>query len=176
MKSLSDKALLILLSVLLLAGTGACGLFRLSYSFTGGNIHPEAKTISIAEFPNKAALVQPSLSQTFTEALQTKFITQTRLNLVIADGDYSIEGEIVDYSIKPQAIQGNETAALNRLSVTVNVRFYNRFDEKQNFEQRFTRFMDYPSSVNLVDVEESLISTINEALVDDIFNRSVVNW
>ena len=49
------------------------------YSFTGASISPEIKTISIASFPNQASLVQPSLSQVFTEKLKDKFVSQTNL-------------------------------------------------------------------------------------------------
>lgn len=150
----------------------SCGI----YSFTGASIHPQAKTVSIKTFPNLAPMVNSSLSQEFTEALQNKFQQQTSLTLVESNADYELEGEIVGYSTSPIAIQGNETAALNRLSVSVNVRFVNKFNEKENFEQRFSRYVDYDSSRNLSEVEAELVKQINEVLVEDIFNKAVVNW
>lgn len=149
---------------------------KVKYSFTGGTVHPEAKTISIAYFQNRASFVQPTLSQKLTDALRDKFLAQTRLQLVNTGGDYQIEGKITDYNTRPVAIQGNETAALNRLTVTISVKFVNRFDEKQNFETSFSRYEDYPSSQSLASVEEELIKAINQALVEDIFNRIVINW
>ena len=149
-----------------------CGV----YSFTGASIPPDAKTISILTFPNNAPLVQPSLSQELTNAIRDKFSSQTNLMIVNSDGDLHIEGEITGYSTQPQAIQGDETAALNRLTITVKVIFENRLDESKNYESTFSRFADYPSSQNLSAVEEGLIRDINEALVDDIFNKAVVNW
>lgn len=150
----------------------SCGI----YSFTGASIHPQAKTISIKTFPNMAPMVNPSLSQEFTEVLQDKFQKQTSLTLVNNGGDYELEGEIVGYSTSPIAIQGNEKAALNRLTITVNVRFSNKLNEKDNFEQRFSRYIDYDSSRNLSEVESELVKQINEVLVEDIFNKAVVNW
>lgn len=150
----------------------SCGV----YSFTGASISPEIQTISIHYFPNNAPLVNSTLSQEFTEALRDKFTSQTSLSLVEKSGDLNLEGEITGYSTKPIAIQGNETAALNRLSVTVRVRFTNNFDESQNFESSFTQYQDYPSSSNLSSVEDGLIVEINKALVEDIFNKAVVNW
>lgn len=150
----------------------SCGI----YSFTGASIHPQAKTISIKTFPNMAPMVNPSLSQEFTEVLQDKFQKQTSLTLVNNGGDYELEGEIVGYSTSPIAIQGNEKAALNRLTITVNVRFTNKLNEKDNFEQRFSRYIDYDSSRNLSEVESELVKQINEVLVEDIFNKAVVNW
>lgn len=146
------------------------------YSFTGASIPANAETISIQTFPNNAPLVQPSLSEELTNALKEKFISQTNLMLVNRDGDLQIEGEITGYSTQPQAIQGNEQAALNRLTITVKVRYFNTLEEDKSFESTFSRFADYSSSQNLSSVEEGLIQDINEALVEDIFNKSVVNW
>ncbi|KAF5074173.1 Lipopolysaccharide-assembly [anaerobic digester metagenome] len=150
----------------------SCGV----YSFTGASIPPEAKTVSISLFPNKAELVQPSLSQTFTDALRDRFSSQTNLALIPRGGDLHFEGEITGYSTEPVAITGQQTAALIRLKVTVNVRYTNKFNTKDNFETNFTRFEDYSSSLNLNAVEADLISKITEALVEDIFNKAVVNW
>lgn len=150
----------------------SCGV----YTFTGASVPAEAKTISITVFPNKADLVQPTLSQSFTEALREKFSSQTSLNLTPRNGDLHLEGEITGYSTEPVAITGDQQAALIRLKITVNVRFTSKFSPKDDFETSFTRYEDYSSSLNLASVELDLISKINEALVDDIFNKSVVNW
>lgn len=153
--------------------TNSC---RMSYSFTGASISPEVKTISIDNFQNKAPLVVPTLSRNFTEALQNYFTSQTNLVLVDRNGDLQIEGSITGYGVQPQAISGNEVAQLNRLTITVKVNFVNKFDEKQNFESTFSRYMDYSSSQNLISVQDELIAVINEQLVQDIFNKAVVNW
>lgn len=149
-----------------------CGV----YSFTGASIPPGAKTISIDYFPNRAMLVQPTLSQRFTDALRDKFTGETTLDLVGENGNLAIEGEITGYSAMPVAVQGNEVAALNRLTITVNVRFVNHLDEKTNFETSFSRFLDFDSSRSLSDVEDELIDGINQQLVQDIFDKAVVNW
>ncbi len=151
-----------------------CGV----YSFTGASIPPEAKTVSIQYFSNKADLVEPTLSQTLTDALRDKFASQTTLDLVYQGGDLQLEGEITEYSTKPTANQGGEVqqGALNRLTITVKVIFVNLFDESKNFETSFSRYDDYPSSANLNDEKDGLIESINEALVEDIFNQAVVNW
>jgi outer membrane lipopolysaccharide assembly protein LptE/RlpB len=79
-------------------------------------------------------------------------------------------------TIKPIAIQGNETAAQNRLTITVQVRFRSRFDEKQNTELSLSRFVDYPSSQDLSSVEEDLVREISRQLAQDIFDRTLGNW
>jgi hypothetical protein len=116
------------------------------------------------------------LSQLFTSALKDKVQGQTPLTIVSRQGDYEIDGEIIGYTVSPVAIQGNETAAMNRLTITVRVRFTNKFDEKQDFEQSFSRYADYYSSQNLSSVESGLVADISDALTDDIFNKAFVNW
>lgn len=146
------------------------------YSFTGASIAPDIKTISIQYFPNHAPIIQPSLSQTFTEMLKDKFSSQTSLRLTNGMGDLNLEGEIISYNINPQAIQGNETAALNRLTITVHVKFTNSKDSKQDYDSQFSSYADFESSKNISTIEDELIKTISTKIIDDIFNKSVVNW
>lgn len=146
------------------------------YTFTGASISPDIKSVTIEFFPNHAAIVQPTLSQSFTEALKQKFVTQTSLRVVDKEGDLHFEGSINDYSTQPVAIQGTQTAALTRLTITVSVKFTNAKDEKQNFEQSFSRYYEYQSSLSLASIEQTAIAEINKQLVDDIFNRAVSNW
>ena len=166
------KTFILLIAILLSIIIPGCGL----YSFTGASIPPEAKTISVLYFPNKATMVQPMLSKNTTEALQDKFRSESSLSIIQRNGDLSVEGEITGYDTQPIAIQGNQIAALNRLTVTVNVRFRNRFEEKTNFETSFSRYRDYPSSKSLSSAEQELLPAIIEELVQDIYNKCVVNW
>lgn len=160
--------------VLLVATFSSC---KVNYSFTGASIPPDVKTISVQTFPNYAPLVQPILSQTFTEALKDKFQAQTNLQLVSRGGDLSFEGSITGYNVAPISIQsGTDVAAQTRLTITVSVKFSNAKNEKQNFETSFSRFADFESTKSLATEEERLIKEINEQLVQDIFNKAVVNW
>ena len=152
---------------------GGCGI----YSFSGASIPAEAKTIYISYFENKAALIEPTLSQTLTDKLKNRFSSQTPLNITEVGGDLQISGYISEYKTEPQAIQGDQTAALNRLTITIKVNFVNVYDPSKNFEETtITRYEDYPSSENLVSVQGGLIAVIVEAIVEDIFNATVVNW
>lgn len=108
--------------------------------------------------------------------MKDKFISQTTLTHVDKNGDLTFEGAITSYSIAPIAIQANETAAQNRLTITVNVKFTNLKDEKQNFETSFSRYKDYKSDLNLAQNEDGFISEIYDQIVDDIFNKAVINW
>lgn len=146
---------------------------------SGASISPEIKTITINYFPVNATLAPPTSGQKFTEALRDIFQTQTSLKLVSKNGDLQLSGSLTGYSTMPLAVQGNSTSitsATNRLTITVNVKFVNTKDEKQNFETSFSRFSDYSSTSNLNDVQDKLIKEINDQLVQDIFNKSVTNW
>lgn len=161
--------MVVLVMTALLAG---CGV----YSFTGASISPETKTISIDRFPNNAMTVEPTLSQKFTDALRDKFQNETNLVMLNKGGDLQIEGSITGYRTSPVAIQANETAAMNRLTITVEVNFTNNIDDSQSFKSSFSRYQDYSSSQDLNTVKDGLIDEINEMLVQDIFNKAVVNW
>lgn len=150
----------------------SCGV----YSFSGASIPAEAKTVSVQYFPNNAQLVNPLLSNTLTNALNDMFVNQTTLQSVAQNGDLAIEGEITGYVTSPIAITGNQTAAMNRLTVTVNVRFTNKYEESKNFEQKFSQYQDYPSNQDLNAVQDALVEQIVEDLCQDIFNKAVVNW
>jgi hypothetical protein len=149
---------------------------RVSYSFTGASISPSVKTVSIIYFQNNAPLVIPTLSRTITDALRDYFTSQTNLVLVDRSGDLSLDGTITQYLVQPVAIQGNETAAMNRLTIMVNIKFTNKTDTKQNWETTFSRYQDYSSTYNLASVQDGLIKEITDQLVQDIFNKAVVNW
>lgn len=149
---------------------------KVNYSFTGASIAEDVKTVSVKTFQSYAPLANANLTQSFTEALKDVFISQTNLDLVTRDGDLRFEGAITGYTISSVAIQGNETAALNRLTITVKVKFTNTKDSKQDFETSFSRFADYESSQNIASIEDELIADINDQLTQDIFNKAVSNW
>ncbi len=159
--------------IIILLFSGGC---KVNYSFTGASIPPEVKTINIKYFPNNASLVVPTLSQQLTDALRDKFTSETNLTLVNQGGDLILEGSIINYQTQPVAIQGDDQAALNRLTITVDVTYTNTFDEKMSFDSKFTRYTDYSSSQALTSVQDALIEEINTMLVEDIFNKAVINW
>jgi hypothetical protein len=149
---------------------------KINYSLNGASIPPEAKTVSVKYFENSASLAPPTLSQKFSEALRDKIISQTRLTLVKTNGDIAFEGSITNYITTPIAIQSTDQAALNRLTITVTVKYNCSFDEKKNYEQAFSRFADYSSGKALSEVESDLITQINDQLVQDIFNKTFNDW
>ena len=150
----------------------SCGV----YSFTGASIPPEAQTVSIQYFPNRSLLIEPTLSPIFTNILRDQFTNQTNLEMVERNGDLAIEGEIIDYKITPVAIQADQTAAQNRLTIVINARFTNKYEPDKDFDQKFTQFFDYESTTDLNSIKTVLIDELSTALAQDIFDKAVINW
>ncbi|HNV94897.1 MAG TPA: LptE family protein [Bacteroidales bacterium] len=149
---------------------------KINYTFSGASYSADTQTFSVAFFQNQASIVNPSLSNVFTEALKDRVNAQTKLKLVQQNGDIQYEGSITNYQISPQSISGNETAALNRLTISVTVKFTNTKSPAQSFERTFSQFADYESTKSLNMVEEELVRDIVDKLTTDIFNASLVNW
>lgn len=153
----------------------ACGV----YSFTGGSISAGMKTVSVLVFENNAPLVNPNLSQSLTEALKDRIRTQTSLSFLRNAGDAEFQGRITDYNIQPVAIQATQqaSAGLNRLSITIQVKYANKIEPEKSFDQSFTRFRDFSSQgAPFTTLEQALIKDINQQLTEDIYNRAFANW
>jgi hypothetical protein len=123
-----------------------------------------------------ALLVNPALSNTFTEALKDMFTRQTRLTQVESDGHLQFSGEIRDYSVTPTAITGDEMASLNRLTIRVRVRYINQIDETQNFDKDFSAYSDFPGEASIEQYQSQLVEEITKTLVENVFNASIGNW
>ena len=159
--------------IVLLIIVQAC---KITYSFSGVNISPEVQTYSVQFFPNRAAIVQAQLSQVFTEALIDQVQNNTSLEMTTDGGDVNFSGEITGYNTRPTAITGEETAARNRLTITVRVRYTNDEEPDLDFDTSFSRYEDFDAKLNLSDVEDVLIELIVEYLIEDIFNKAFISW
>jgi len=149
---------------------------KINYSFTGANLSPDIKTFTVYYFPNRARLVNPTLSQTFTEQLKEKLQRQTSLDELADNGDIEFEGQITGYEVRPMSIQKDDLAAQNRLTVTIKVKYTNNKVPDDSFEKSFSAFEDFDSSSTLSDIEGSLVPEIIKKLNEDIFNASIANW
>ena len=168
------NSILILFSVIFAASVlTAC---KIKYSFTGVNIATNVKTFMVDYFPNRARLVNPNLSQLFTEGLQDKLIKQTSMNQQSESGDLEFSGQITDYEVRPINISQGDLATQNRLTITIKVKFTNNKDHEQDWEKTFTAYEDFDSNNSLSAVEDSLVPEIIKKLTDDIFNASIANW
>lgn len=168
------KIFSILLLLILAFSLNSCG----SYSFTGADInYSTTKTVEVKYFQNNAPIVEPGIARDFTQKLQDLLLNQTSLDLVNNGGDLVYEGEITQYYIAPITATSNSTAAQNRLTITVAVRFYNTKDPLKDFEQPFSFYYDYNGQTQLTGSKrDAAVDIIFERLTQDIFNKSLANW
>jgi hypothetical protein len=147
------------------------------YDFKGSQPLPDQiKTFSVDYFNNKASQVNPSLSQVFTEKLKDKLLRETRLTMVQSDGDLAFSGYISGYTVTPAAINSNNTATQNRLTISINIKYVNKYQPKTSFEQTFSNFEDFDANRTLADVENTLTEDISDKIVQDLFNKTIINW
>lgn len=176
MRRLISLFVIAIITAVSLCVTSSCG-YKVTYNLSGGSIPPEAKTFSVAYFPNNAPMVAPTLSNVLTEGLRDKFSRQTRLQQVEEGGDFAFEGEITNYSSTTASVSSGDYALQNRLTITVKVSFQNAVDQTTSFNAKtFSSYADYDASQLLVDVQDQLIEEIVEDLVNDIYMAAAGNW
>ena len=160
--------------LILILFTTSCSV---KYSLTGASISPETKTFQVNYFQNNAPLIEPGIERDFTNKLIDLLINQTSLELVKSNGDLTYEGEIVEYRISPTTATADNRAAQNRLTVGVNIRFYDKNDSEADFEKRFSFYYDFPGNSQLIgSLKETAVDEIFERITQDIFNEALAKW
>ncbi|TPN87187.1 LptE family protein [Aquimarina algicola] len=149
-----------------------CGV----YSFSGISISPDTKTFQVNFFQNQSPRIFPGVDQNFTNQLQDLILNQTNLSLTTSGGDIVYEGEIVQDYVAPNTATSDQTAAQNRLTVAVNVRFYDTKEPDQDLEQRFSFFFDYPAATSENAVRDEALQVIFERITQDVFNATLARW
>ena len=148
----------------------------MKYSFTGAAISPDTKTVSVSYFRNIAPLINPRLSDQFTEALRDKLLSETRLRLTSGEADLMYEGEITGYDQSYQGVQASEQAAQNKLTITIKVKYTNNKEPQKSFEKPFSATAVYSSSKSLSSVEDDLVKQIDNDILTAIFSATVADW
>ncbi len=165
-----------LITLLLLPAAGC----KIGYSLSGASISPDVKSVFVDYFRNRSRVINPTLSQTFTEGMKDKFVNETGLSLHPDQGDLEFSGEITGYDVRPLSIQKSDTgmdyASMNRLTITVKVIFVNNKDHEQDFNTTFSAYFDWDSSKTINQVENEAVQVCVTQLTEDIFNKSVANW
>ena len=160
--------------LILILFTTSCSV---KYSLTGASISSVTKTFQVNYFQNNAPLIEPGIERDFTNKLIDLLINHTSLELLKSNGDLTYEGEIVEYRISPTTATANNTAAQNRLTVGVNIRFYDKNDSEADFEKRFSFYYDYPGNVQLIGGQrDTALDEIFERITQDVFNASLAKW
>lgn len=149
----------------------------ITYKFNGASIdYAKTKSISIADFPNNAALVYPQLSADLTQGIRDLFQRQTRLQILRKGGDMELEGEITGYALTPMAISADSYSAETKLTITIKVHFTNNVAPEESFDKTYTAYQTFDSSQMLNDVQEELCATMITELAENIYNDTVARW
>jgi len=173
-RRLKQYGLVCLLSFFCLLSLSSC---KVSYTFNGASIdYTKIKTIQIADFPVRSNYVWAPMGAIFNNQLKDQFRNSTKLSQVKRNGDLKLEGEITRYEQRNKAVTAEAVSAQVELSITVNVRFTNNKDHKQDFEKQFTTQKSYDSTLSLSAVQEELVTAMIKDLCDQIFNASVAQW
>ncbi|MBS3737497.1 LptE family protein [Mesohalobacter halotolerans] len=160
------------ISVVLIGFCIGCG----AYSFTGADTG-NAETFQVNFFQNVAPIVEPGIDRQFTLALQDLIQNQTNLGLTNSNGDLIYEGEITQYYVAPMTATSDERAAQQRLTIAVNVRFFNTLDTEKDFEKKFSFYFDFDANSQLVgSVRDEAINEIFLRITQDVFNESLTDW
>lgn len=170
--SIKNQLAKILVAIFIGLSVSSCGVYSFSGADTG-----DAESFQVNYFQNAADLIEPGIDRTFTLRLQDLIQNQTSLGLTNSNGDLVYEGEIVQYYIAPMSATSQNTAAQNRLTITINVRFYNKLDPEKDFEKRFSFYHDYAAKKQLVgSTLDTALEEIFDRITQQIFNESLTDW
>ena len=147
------------------------------YSFSGASIPPNIRTFSVDFFPNRATMVNPTLSADFTNGLRSYISSRSSLRVTTESiPDIEISGVITGYTLTPMAAGSDAQAQEQRFTITVKVDFANNVNTKDSFSQTFSAFRNFDSSIDFSAVEAGYVRQIIDELVDNIFMAAFGNW
>lgn len=150
---------------------------KISYKFNGASVdYAKVHTIQIADFPIRSAYVWGPMGPMFNNALKDIYANHTKLQQVKRGGDLRVEGEIVSYQQRNKSISSEGNSSQTELSITVNVRFTNTTNHKEDFERQFTATSTYESTKSLQAVQQQLVEEMIKNITDQIFNATLANW
>ena len=168
------KYLSIFFSLLLLS---SC--WPTSVSFRDGSVPDEWKRFMIETLESDAANAPLSYAPQLTEELKDAIQNRVGLKLVGAESDdpqIIITGKVQNYDVAPVAVQGDDVAAKNRLTVTAFFEIFITQPDEDVMEVRANRFVDFDSNVDVGTVQNQLFDEINEQIIQDVLNKLLSNW
>ncbi len=150
------------------------------YSFKGISIGPTIETFYVDVFQNSAFNAPPDIGIQFSESFKDLVLNSTRLNYDEFNPHIEFSGAVRSFnvsSVAPEQQEGGGVgSALNRLSISIEVEYFNNQDDEDAWKQTFSFFQDYESTEDLTDVQDELIVTIFEQINQDIFNKAFASW
>ncbi|HMO40490.1 MAG TPA: LPS assembly lipoprotein LptE [Saprospiraceae bacterium] len=146
------------------------------YSLSGVSISPDVRTYYVEQFRNNAENAPPALEQRLTEDFKEKIRTESRLIFSDTDPDLEFKGSIVDFRVTSEAPQPGELTAINRLTINMAIEYINNKEKDKGWKSNFSFFFDFPSTQDLISVQDEAIRVISNQLMEDIFNKAFTDW
>jgi Lipopolysaccharide-assembly len=146
------------------------------YTFRGASLDPNLKTIQIQNFAFQTAGGPPNLSLTFNEKLKEYFQRNTSLKTANVNPDLMFEGAIIGFTVEPKAASSDDKGGLNRLTITIQVKFTNAKNDEKSYDQEFSFYQDFAQTQTITAVQGELVPKILDQIVLDIFNKTAGEW
>lgn len=151
-------------------------LFLGCYSFQGISIPPEIETYDMPFVEVRTGDAPVGVNQDFQQRMIDKISRESRLSLDSDNPDIIISCAITSYSIDPVSPTSNDVVESNKLTISIDVSYEDSTNEENNWNKKFTKNEQFPSSTNFQSVQEQLNEEIFDLLVEDIFNHAFTNW
>ena len=82
----------------------------------------------------------------------------------------------MQYNTQPQTATSANEAAQNRLTIAINLRFYDTKNPDEDLEQRFSFFFDFGASQTEISIRDTAIEVIYERITQDMLNATLAKW
>jgi len=165
------------LFILVAIGLSACWPSSFSFRDTGG-MPEEWKTFTLKTLTLEAATCPLSFAAILSENLKDGVQNNTPLllNTTVGKGEVNMEGKITQYLVTPLAVQGNNNASQNRLSMSLVMTVNITKPKEEQWTMTSTRFADFSSGTNISEIETKLFEDISAQMVQDLINKLLSNW
>jgi hypothetical protein len=159
------------IAIILVLGLAGC-----RYSFTGGSVPANLKTIAIPIVQDQSGFGDPVFKDRFTEQLVARFINDGSLTLADrTNADSALETVITSVRESASVVKPGEDVSQRRITVTARVSFTDLKLRKKLWEKDFSQWGDFPSGATLTQRDEGIQEAIRK-LTEDILNETVAGW
>lgn len=147
------------------------------YSFKG-TLPPHIKSIAIPAFQDQTA--EFNIQEIVTDQIRNKFIQENLLKLSDKDNSNSIlYGTILSIQDRPLVFEesaSGEAVKEYRLTIRVEVEWYDMVYNKILFKKQFTGYSEYDPTGATDRVRETALSESMSQISDDIINSILAGW
>ncbi|HBW86072.1 MAG TPA: hypothetical protein DEF82_04835 [Crocinitomicaceae bacterium] len=154
-----------------------CWPSKIGFRDTGG-MPEEWEKFHVQTLQINAPTCPLSYAANLSEAIKDGIQNNTRLTIApdLKNAQVQLSGEITRYAVSPIALQNGDNAAKNRLTITLIISLNYTTPKQEDTKLTITRFADYEASANFTSIENQLLNTINEQIIQDIINKLMSNW